>query len=76
MKLETTMSHVGSTTTTSATRTWSSWVMYKSAHNETPNVRAYHRSFHITCPLSNEGIHDVSNAIMCGYPLTSKQATN
>jgi hypothetical protein len=26
--------------------------------------------------LSNEGIHDVLNGVICGYPLTSKWATN
>lgn len=43
--------HVGSITTTLATKTWFSWVMKRLARNEIPNVKAYRRSFYIVCPL-------------------------
>jgi hypothetical protein len=44
-------------------------------HNETFDVRAYHCSPYIMPTLSNKGIHDISNGIMCGYLMTSKQTT-
>jgi hypothetical protein len=50
MTFENTVSHFRSITTTLATKTWSFWVMYRLACNETPNVKAYHHVFHTACP--------------------------
>jgi hypothetical protein len=68
--------HVQSIATTLATKTLSheSWV-----HNKTLDVRVYHCSFRnntYSFPiLSSEGIHDVSNGVMCGYLLTFERTT-
>jgi hypothetical protein len=45
------VSCVGSVTITLAMKTWSSWVMWRSVCNETHDIRVYHHSLHITCPL-------------------------
>jgi hypothetical protein len=40
-----------------------------------PSLGLRHSPYNVPI-LSSEGIHDVSNGVMCGYPLTSKWATN
>jgi hypothetical protein len=73
MTFRTIISYIGSITITSVTKTWSFLIMLRLVHNETLDVRAYHHSLHITCPLSwTKGIHDILNGIMCDYLLTSK----
>jgi hypothetical protein len=55
MTLKAIVSHVGSITTTSATKTWSFQVMWKSTHNETPNIKVYHHYLHIVCHFFEQG---------------------
>jgi len=43
--------HVELITIPSTTKTWPSWVMWRSIHNETPNIRTYHYLLHIACPF-------------------------
>jgi hypothetical protein len=52
-------------TTILITKTWSSWVYQKLVHNETPNVMAYHHSFHWTCPLSRRKAYMMSLMVSC-----------
>jgi hypothetical protein len=42
---------VESITTTLATKTWSSRIIWRLFHNEILDIRVYHCSFHTTCPL-------------------------
>jgi hypothetical protein len=52
MTLETTIFRVRSLTTTLTTKTWSFQVMKRLARNETLDIKVYHRSLQIACPLS------------------------
>jgi hypothetical protein len=51
MTFEATIFRVEFVTTTLAMKIWSSWVMKRSARNETLDVRAYNHSLHTVCPL-------------------------
>ncbi len=39
-------------TTTSATKIWFSWVMWRLTHNKTFDVKVYHHYLHTLCPFS------------------------
>ncbi len=51
MTLETTIFHVELVTIPSTTKTSFSRIMWRSAHNETSNVKAYNCILHTTCPF-------------------------
>jgi hypothetical protein len=65
MAFKVTFTYIKSITTTLTMKTWSFQVMYKSAHNKTPNVRACHHSFHVTCPLSWTRAYMMSRMVSC-----------
>jgi len=65
MTFEATVSCVELITTTLAMKTWSFWVMERLAYNETPNLRTYHRSFYITCPLSRARAYMMCRMASC-----------
>jgi hypothetical protein len=56
---------IESITTTSTTKTSSSWIMYRTVHNETPNIKVYHHSLHTMCPLFRTKAYITSLMVSC-----------